>query len=60
MFSQDSNDPIAIDTMISCFDPSAKTFPVYLQRVQRLVRHVCQSPKEPAPEFLRIRDLFTK
>ena len=55
-----NGDPLAIDTMISTFDPSAHTFQVYLARVRSLISRLCAAPASPSPEFERIRALFTQ
>lgn len=61
MFDE-NDDPVAIDSLISCFDPSVAkdAFATYIDRVRELVHHVHASADQESAAMKRIRDVFLK
>eukprot|EP00054_Salpingoeca_dolichothecata_P017723 m.107273 g.107273 ORF g.107273 m.107273 type:complete len:641 (-) comp22570_c1_seq1:682-2604(-) len=61
MFNSEHN-PVAIDSMVSCFDPEVgkKSFDLYLSRVEDLIGKLTRNPEDPHSSITRVRDLFLK
>eukprot|EP00051_Salpingoeca_urceolata_P016943 m.228034 g.228034 ORF g.228034 m.228034 type:complete len:575 (+) comp18824_c0_seq2:214-1938(+) len=61
MFNK-SGDPVAIDSLVSCFDPEVGkvAFKAYLGRVRELLETIADDPGSEHPRVMRIRNMLLK